>query len=215
MRCLGFGLLLVATVAIASERINHEGRILGPAPTVTSPVLFNSPEADAIVSAMQIMPVDSAWNEDISARPLLSNSAEMIARIKGDLAANRQTLRPFFEMNYVLVPDSQPRLAIDFFNYADESDLDGGSGTTGTYPISANMPIETWPVGTGGLTLDQWQRDVNNTGGDRHAIIVMPGTNSIWETWLTQTCGDQLGGVERREVQSELERAAASRLDLG
>src|SRR5664279_4169032 len=131
MRRLGFGLLLVATLANASERINHEGRILGPAPTVTSSALFNTPEADAIVSAMQIMPVDSAWNEDISTRPLLSNSAEMIARIKGDLAANRQTLRPFFEMNYVLVPDSQPRLAIDFFNYADESDLDGGSGTTG------------------------------------------------------------------------------------
>lgn len=190
MRCIGFGFLfVVATIANASERINHEGRILGPLPVVTSPALFNSPEADAIVSAMQIMRVDSAWNEDVSTRPLLSNSVEMIARIKGDLAVSRQTLRPFYEMNYVLVPDNQLRLAINFFNYPDESDLDGGSGTTGTYPISMNMPIETWPVGTGGLTLDQWQRDVNSTGGDRHAIIVMPGMNAIWETWLTRLVG--------------------------
>lgn len=172
-----------------AERINHEGRILGPAPAVTAPLLFNTAQDDTVVSAMQIMPVDSAWNEDISARPLLASSAAMIAQIKADLSASRQTLRPFYEMNYVLVPDAQPRLPINFFNYPDESDLDGGSGSTGLYPIAPNLPIETWPRGTGSLTLDQWQRDVNNTGGDRHAIMVAPGVGSIWETWLTRLVG--------------------------
>lgn len=181
------GLLMCGIVAHASaERINHEGRILGPAPVVTAPTLFNTPAADAIVSAMQIMPVDNAWNEDIRMRPVLANSAAMIAQIKADLPSNRQTLRPFYEMNYVLVPDTQPRVPIDFFNYPDESDLDGGSGSTGTYPIPSNLPVETWPRGTGSLTLDQWQRDVNNTGGDRHAIMVAPGSGGIWETWLTK-----------------------------
>ena len=174
----------------AAERINHEGRILGPAPVVSTPTLFNTPEADAIVSALQIMPVTNPWNEDISQRPRLANSDAMIAQIKSDLAPTRQTLRAFYEMNYVLVPDNQPRMTIPFLDYPDESDLDGGTFPNGNYPIPSNMPIESWPQGTGSLTLSQWQMDVNNNGGDRHGIIVAPGTGSFWETWqmkLTQS----------------------------
>jgi hypothetical protein len=177
--------LLLSSVARA-ERINHEGRILGPEPSVTTPTLFNTPAADAIVSAMQIMPRDNPWNEDISRRPVHANSDAIIAQITSDLSSSRRALRPFYEMNYVLVPDNQPRVTIPFFNYADESDLDGGAFPNGSYPIPANMPVETWPRGTGNLTLEQWQRDVNNTGGDRHSIIVAPGAGSLWETWLTR-----------------------------
>lgn len=49
-------LSFVVTAAAQSERINQEGPILGPAPVVTIPTLFNTPQADAIVSAMQIFP---------------------------------------------------------------------------------------------------------------------------------------------------------------
>ena len=181
-------LLIVSITGFAAraERINQEGRILGGPPVVTTATLFNTPQADTIVSAMQIMPVTNPWNEDTSRRPLLANSAAMIAQIKADLLASRQTLRPFYEMNYVLVPDNQPRVTIPFFNYPDESDLDGGTLPNGTYPIPSNMPIETWPKDTGSLTLQQWQQDATNIGGDRHAIIVAPGVGSIWETWLTK-----------------------------
>jgi len=112
--CLVF---IALAAGAAGERINHEGRILGPAPVVTAPILFNTPEADAIVAAMQIMPVTSPWNEDISQRPLLANSAAMIAQITSELASGRRTLRAFFEMNYALVPDDQPTLPIRFFNW--------------------------------------------------------------------------------------------------
>src|ERR1700738_4490043 len=173
----------VVTAAAQSERINQEGRILGPAPVVTSPTLFNTAQADAIVSAMQIFPVTNPWNEDISRRPLLSNSVQMITQLKSDLSASRQTLRPFYEMNYVLVPDNQSRVTIAFLDYPDESDLDGGTFPHGSYPTPPNMPIETWPRGTGSLTLQQWQMDVTNVGGDRHGIMVAPGAGSIWETW--------------------------------
>jgi K319-like protein len=179
-------LLALAASALRAERINQEGRILGPAPVVTTPTLFNTPRADAIVAAMQIMPVTNPWNEDISRRPLLTNSAAMIAQIKSDLLSSRQTLRPFYEMNYVLVPDNQARVTIPFFNYPDESDLDGGTSPNGHYPIPSNMPVEGWPKETGNLTLQQWQKDVNNDDGDRHSIIVAPGAGSIWETWLTK-----------------------------
>jgi hypothetical protein len=176
-------LSFVVTAAAQSERINQEGRILGPAPVVTTPTLFNTPQADAIVSAMQIFPVTNPWNENISRRPLLSNSATMISQLKSDLSSTRQTLRPFYEMNYVLVPDNQSRATIAFLDYPDESDLDGGTFPNGNYPIPSNMPIETWPRGTGSLTLQQWQMDVTNVGGDRHGIIVAPGAGSVWETW--------------------------------
>ncbi|HWH68502.1 MAG TPA: hypothetical protein VNT26_03915 [Candidatus Sulfotelmatobacter sp.] len=172
---------LVCHLALA-ERINQEGRLLGPAPVVTNAVLFNTPEADAIVSAMQIFPVTSAWNEDISRRPLLPNSDAMIAQISADLASSRRTLRAFQEMNFVLVPDSQPLQPISLVDYPDESD-------PSPYPLPANLPIETWPSGTGGLGLQQWQQDINNTGGDRHAIIVQPGTGGLWEMWQTQLVG--------------------------
>jgi K319L-like, PKD domain len=170
----------------AAERINQEGRILGPVPNVAVPVLFNTPAADAIVAAIQIMPVTSAWNEDISRRPLLSNSAAIIAQVKSDLLSSRQTLRGFYEMNYVLVPDNQPRLTIPFFNYPGESDLDDGTFPNGLYPIPPNMPVEGWPKETGDLTLEDWQQDVNDEGGDRHSIIVAPGSGALWETWLAR-----------------------------
>lgn len=185
-----FVLFLALASICQAERINHEGRILGPAPMVTAPTLFNTAAADAIVSAMQIMPRDNPWNEDVSNRPVHINSDAVIAQITSDLSANRRTLRPFYEMNYVLVPDNQPRVTIPFFNYPDESDLDGGAFPNGSYPIPPNLPIETWPRGTGNLTLQQWQQDVNNTGGDRHAIMVAPGAGSIWETWLTKLTGN-------------------------
>jgi len=174
--------LFLPFAALASERINHAGRILGPMPVVTNAILFNTNLADAVVSALQIFPPDNPWNEDVSARPLLANSTAMISQISSELATNRQTLRPFQEMNFVLVPDSQPLMPIDFVDYPDESD-------PSPYPIPSNLPIETWPAGVPGTSLSQWQEDTNNVGGDRHAIIVQPGTGYIYETWQTKRAG--------------------------
>ena len=175
LRCL-FVVLAIEANGFAAERINQEGRILGPKLSVTAPTLFNTAAADSVVSSMQIMPVTSAWNEDISKRPLLPNSDAMISQIISDLATNRRTLRVFFEMNFVLAPDTQPLVPIDFTYAPDESD-------PSPYPIPANMPIETWPRGTAALTLNEWQMDVNSDGGDRHSIIVEPGAGYIWECW--------------------------------
>ena len=183
----GFAWLALGATALGSgQRIDQEGRILGAPPVVTQPILFDTAAADAVVSAMQIMPVTNPWNENVSQLPLLADSGAMIAQIMSDLASSRQTLRAFFEMNYVLAPDTQPTQSIYFFNYPGESDLNGGVSPYGLYPIPANLPIETWPIGTGTLTLTQWQEDVNNQGGDRHSITVQPGVGYLWETWETQ-----------------------------
>lgn len=172
---------------VLAERINQEGRILGPLPVVTSPLLFNTTNADAVVSAMQIFPITNPWNENVSHLPVLTNSDAMIAQIMSDLSSSRRTLIAFEEMNFVLVPDSQPRQPINFFNYADQSDLDGGTSPNGLYPIPSNLPIEEWPAQTGSQTLAQWQ--TNNDGSDRHAIVAEPGSGFIWETWETQLTG--------------------------
>jgi len=175
---------IFAAGAAPAPRINQEGRILGPLPAVAKPVLFNTTEADAVVAAMQIFPVSNSWNENISRRPVLPNSDAMIAQIASDLGPGRRSLIAFQEMNFVLVPDSQPRLPVAFVNYPGESDLDGGVSPNGLYPIPANLPIEGWPSQTGAQTLAQWQTNAN--GSDRHAIIVEPGAGFIWETWTTQ-----------------------------
>ncbi len=164
----------------SAERINHEGRILGPPPVVANPILFNTTHADAVLAAMQVLPVDNPWNEDISRRPLLPNSDAMIAQISADLASNRRTLRLFREMNFALVPDSQPLMPITFTDYPDESD-------PSPYPIPSNLPVETWPAETGGMTLSDWQQ--TDDGSDRHSIIVQPETGGLWETWRTLRVG--------------------------
>lgn len=149
-------------------------------PVVTNVTLFNTLEADDIVSRLQILPVDNAWNEDISRRPLLANSAAMMSQILADLQSTRRTVRAFYEMNFVLVPASQPRIPITFDLYGDESD-------PSPYPIPSQLPIETWPHDTpSDYSLYDWQRDLYQDGGDRHAIIVQPSSGDVWEMWQTQ-----------------------------
>ena len=188
-RIIGSLAIFLGLVTADAERINHEGRILGAQPVVTNSILFNTTNADVVLSAMQIFPVTNPWNEDISHRPVLTNSDAMMAQISNDLLASRRTLRAFKEMNFVLVPDSQPPVPINFFDYPDDSDLDGGAFPNGLYPIPSNMPIETWPSETEGQTLLQWQQDANDWGGDRHSIIVKPGAGYLWETWQARLAG--------------------------
>ena len=68
MRPFWLGVLLLFARATFAERINHEGRTLGPPPVVTEATRFNTTNADAILAAMQIFPATSAWNENISTR---------------------------------------------------------------------------------------------------------------------------------------------------
>ena len=187
--CSAWLLVFISSVTglAAAERINHEGRLLGPQVVVSSPLLFNTAAADAVVSSLQIMPRDSAWNEDISGRPVAANSTAMIQNIRQDVAnANRQRVVVFKEMNYVLVPNLQPLTTINFTGYPSESDDLTGSSPQhlGAWPIPSMMPVESWPSEQPvGLSNADWQMDIHGSGGDRHAIIVMPGTGFLWETW--------------------------------
>ena len=178
----------------AAERIDHAGRILGALPTVSTPLLFNTAQADAVVSAMQILPRDNPWNEDISGRPVHADSAALMAQIRADVVAggaSRNTLRVFTEMNYVLVPDSQPLVGLNVLGYPDEADMNGGTSPIATYPLPTTLPIESWPSGRpDGETLLSWQQDLAGDGGDRHSITVQPGAGTEFETWVTNLTGN-------------------------
>ncbi len=181
VRCV-WALSCFYTPAVA-ERINQEGRILGALPVVTNSILFDTTNADAVVAAMQIFPVTNPWNECISNRLVLTNSDAMMQNILTNVGSSHRILELFQEMNYVLVPDNQPLVPFSFFGgYPDESDLNGGSYPVGLYPIPTNQPVEGWPTQLG-ETLAQAQ--TNDDGGDRHAIMVQPGTGIIYESWRT------------------------------
>ena len=138
-----------------SVRANHEGRPLGPTPPVAQPILFNTPEADAVVSTLQISPKDNPWNQDISKLPVHPNSDNIIASIgrDGEIAFNE-------DMCYVLVPPNQPKIEVP---------LDSkGESDKGPYPVPDNTPIE-------GLA------DQRTGAGDRHSIVVDPATMMLYE----------------------------------
>ncbi len=145
------------------------------APLVKHPVLFDSPEADAIMAKLQIFPADNPWNTDISGWPVAAGSDKIISSI-----GNEKPLRYNADMAFVIVGPDQKKIDVKLSEGKDESD-------PGPYPIPDNMPIEGWPAGykrepsTAQLTLDDVQRDKLNRNDDRHAIVVDPANHLLYE----------------------------------
>ena len=50
-------------------------------PPITKPILFCTPQADAICSALEVFPADNPWNQVVSDWPLHPNSKNIIASI--------------------------------------------------------------------------------------------------------------------------------------
>jgi hypothetical protein len=140
-------------------------------PRITSPILFNTPEADEIVSALEVFPPDNPWNLVVSDWPVHPNSRNIIASIGAD--------KPFRynpDMGFVLVPPDQPKVDVKIVGYAGESDR-------GPFPVPDNTPIEGWPVGyqKRKASLDDVQRDKRQEGGDRHGLVVDPTNRRLYE----------------------------------
>ena len=144
-------------------------------PPITEPVLFNTPQADAILSALEVYPPDNAWNQVVEDWPLHPNSKRIIASI-----GPAKPFRYNPDMGFVLVPPDQKRIEVKIVSYPGESDK-------GPFPVPDNMPIEGWPVcslrdaGYKGWTLDDIQRDKGNRDGDRHGIVVDPVNRVLYE----------------------------------
>ena len=153
-------------------------------PRITAPVLFDTSEADRILSVLQILPPDSPWHEDISNRPVHEMSAAIVRSIGADAPLGFN-----LDMNFVIVPPDQPLVNVRITEHPNESD-------PGPFPVPSNAPIENWPLARNedtkalpspGMTLEQFQREGT---GDRHLIIVDPAHGRFHEFWqarLTDT----------------------------
>ena len=146
-------------------------------PEFHTPVMYNTPEADAILSALEVYPPDNPWNQVVTDWPVHSNSRNIIASIGAD-----RPLRYNPDMAFVIVPPDQKRLNVLVPNPA-ESDK-------GPFPIADNTPIEGWPSyyhgdsRYNGFTLDDVQRDKLNLGGDRHGIVLDPVNRMLYEFFV-------------------------------
>lgn len=105
-------------------------------------------------------PVDNAWNRDVSADPVDTNSAAIIAFIGAgtglhpDFGAGLYNGSPIGIPYSVVASSSQAKVPAAFTAYGSESD-------PGPMPIPANAPVE-------GTTTP----GDNTTGGDRHVLVV-------------------------------------------
>ena len=152
-------------------------------PEIHAPVMFNTPEADAILSALEVYPPNNPWNLVITDWPVHPNSRNIIASIGAD-----RPLRYNPDMAFVIVPPDQKRLPVKIVDYPAESDK-------GPAPIAANTPIEGWPSyyhndpKYRSLTLDDVQRDKLNLGGDRHGVVLDPVNRMLYEFFSLKKTG--------------------------
>ena len=137
-------------------------------PRIDKPILFDTPEADAIVSALEVFPPDNPWNLVVEDWPVHPNSKNIIESI----GANKK-LRYNADMGYVLAPPGQKMIDVKLGSAAAESDK-------GPYPVPDNTPIEGYPTNYKGLTLDEVQRK-DEGDIDRHALVVDPTNRMLYE----------------------------------
>ena len=166
--------IIVAALA-ATAFVSAQGN--RPLPEISAPVMFDTPQADAILASLQVFPADNAWNQDISSLPTHRDSARIIESIGA-----AKPLDYNLDMNFIIVPPAQPRVPVKVTLYPKESD-------PGPFPIPDNAPIENWPLSRNedtralpkaGQTLAQLQREGD---GDRHLIVVDPVNGKLHELW--------------------------------
>jgi hypothetical protein len=101
---------LLAAVALAGVLV--PGPAQRSSPTIEKPLMFDTPEADRVLEALQVFPPDNPWHEDIRARPRHPLSDAMVRGIGADLALGYN-----LDMNFVIVPPDQPRVPVRIVDY--------------------------------------------------------------------------------------------------
>jgi len=157
-----------ATLQVHGDPVRLERIRAAKMPKIDKPILFDTPEADAIVSALEVFPPDNPWNLVVEDWPLNPNSKNIIESIGAS-----KKLRYNTDMGYVLVPPDQKKIDVKLGSASAESDK-------GPYPVPDNTPIEGYPINYKGLTLDEVQRK-DEGDIDRHALVVDPTNRMLYE----------------------------------
>src|SRR5438105_4486566 len=115
--------ICLALFCVGASLVTNDASAEREAAVIVRPVLFNTPEADAIVGALEVFPPGNAWNQVVSAWPVHPNSKSIIASIGND-----KPLRYNPDMGFIFVPPDQKRVEVKITVYAAESDK-------GPYPV--------------------------------------------------------------------------------
>lgn len=112
-----------------------------------------------------VFPYDNIWNTAIDKLPLDAHSAQYIQTIGEDDTFHADFGSGLWDggpigIPYVIVPQTQPVVTINYVEYGGESD-------PGPFPVPRNAPIE------GGSLSD----------GDRHVLVVQQGTCILYELY--------------------------------
>ena len=177
-------------------------------PPITKPILFCTPEADAICSALEVFPADNPWNQVVSDWPLHPNSKNIIASIG---AAEAAALQPRHGLH--------PRAARPAARGREDRGLSGriGQGPVPRARQHADRRLARhYQRQRSGKppTLDDVQRDVLKQDGDRHASVVDPVNRMLYEFYQMKKTDRGWQAAQCVDLRSEVEPAAARRLDL-
>jgi hypothetical protein len=166
--------ILVNAILAGTNAVNQDFNIDGRVNVIDLQLMVNRileiptpPSSSPQIAGCRIFPADNAWNQDISADPVDSNSANYIAHMNG----NTKSLHPDFGSNltygipFVVVSGGQAKVPM-IFDYAGESD-------PGPYPIPPDAPVE----GGAGST------------GDRHVLVLDKDNALLYETWDSHYLG--------------------------
>lgn len=147
-----YALLSASTGNTGASYGNLAGASLGPGASLNGALPF---------------PAGNAWNTDISGAAVDANSDALIASIgltRGlhpDFGSGLYDGAPI-GIPYVVVAGGQPKVAITFTDYGDESD-------PGPYPVPGNAPIEGAQASGAAF------------GGDRHVLVIDRDANRLYE----------------------------------
>lgn len=118
---------------------------------------------------IQIFPSDNPWNKDISASAIDPYNSQIIAAIsspviKADFGSGLWLGAPI-GIPYIVVCGNQPKIAINYTDYGDESD-------PGPFPIPLTAPVE------------------GNGNGDSHVIAVDVENKMLYELFYARVNGN-------------------------
>jgi hypothetical protein len=130
--------------------------------TPTHPVATIAPKGPEL-GGCPLFPADNPWNQDISSLPVHPNSANFIRSIGADghLHADFGS-NPDYGIPFVVVPEHQPKVPVDFNQYPEESD-------PGPYPIPPDASVEA--------------------GSDQHVLVLDSGECKLYELYAAQFVG--------------------------
>ena len=155
-------------------------------PVATTPAPSPAPTTSAVTlnddfSGRRLFPADSWWNLEITNAPIDAQSAAFITFIGRTRTLHPDFGPPPYGIPYVGVGSGEPRTAVTFVEYGDESDRGFGSETGYPIPDAARTQPNYIEGGVPG----------GGTDGDRHLLIVDRDRWLLFELFAARWTGQR------------------------